>query len=77
TNPPRDSPSLVESSEKGSTNSERGHPVAPMSRPVKTAYLVPGPDAEVLGELPQGVVNTITSEVETVHQVVFLSQYPR
>ncbi len=57
---PRDSPSLVDSSEEGSTDSELGHLVAPVSRPLETSCLVPGRDAEVLGDLPQEVVNTIT-----------------
>ncbi len=50
---PRDSPSLADSSEEGSTASETGHPVAPASRPLETSCLVPGRDAEVLGDLPQ------------------------
>ncbi len=58
---PRDSPSLADSSEEGSTDSEMGHLVAPASRPLETSCLVPGWDAEVLGDLPQEVVDTITS----------------
>ncbi len=58
---PRESPSLADSSEEGSTSSETGHPVAPASRPLETSCLVPGWDAEVLGELPQEGVYTITS----------------
>ncbi len=58
---PRDSPSLADSSEEGSTASEMGHPVAPASRPLETSCLVPGWDAEVLGDLPQEGVYTITS----------------
>ncbi len=58
---PHDSPSLADSSEEGSTASETGHPVAPASRPLETSYLVPGRDAEVLGDLPQEVDYTITS----------------
>ncbi len=50
---PRDSPSLEDSSEEGSTDSETGHLVAPTSRPLETSCLVPGRDAEVLGDLPQ------------------------
>ncbi len=38
-----------------------GHPLAPTSRPLEASYLVPGQDAEVLGGLPQSVVDTITS----------------
>ncbi len=39
-----------------------GHLVAPASRPLETSCLkVPKRDAEVLGDLPQEVVNTITS----------------
>ncbi len=38
-----------------------GHPVAPTSRPLETSCLVPGRDAEVLGDLPQEVVDTITT----------------
>ncbi|KAL0190080.1 hypothetical protein M9458_017179, partial [Cirrhinus mrigala] len=52
--------SLADSSEEGSTDSERGHPMAPTSRPLETTCLVPGWDAEVLGDLPQGVVDTTT-----------------
>ncbi len=58
---PRDSPSLADSSEEGSTDSETGHLMAPSSRPLETSCLVPGRDAEVLGDLPQEVVDTITS----------------
>ncbi len=36
---PRDSPSLADSSEEGSTASETGHPVAPSSRPLETSCL--------------------------------------
>ncbi len=58
---PRDSPSLADSSEEGSTASQTGHPVAPVSRPLETSCLVPGRDAEFLGDLPQEGVYTITS----------------
>ncbi len=58
---PRYSPSLADSSEEGSTDSETGHLMAPASRPLETSCLVPGWDAEVLGDLPQEVVDTITS----------------
>ncbi len=58
---PRDSPSLADSSEEGSTDSETGHLVAPASRPLENSCLVPGWDAEVLGDLPQEGVYTITS----------------
>ncbi len=57
---PRDSPSLADSSEEGSTDSEMGHLVAPTSRPLETSCLVHGRDAEILGDLPQEVVGTIT-----------------
>ncbi len=58
---PCDSPSLADSSEEGSTDSETGHLMAPASRPLETSCLVPRRDAEVLGDLPQEVVDTITS----------------
>ncbi len=63
---PRDSPSLADSSEEGSTDSETGHLMAPASRPLETSGLVPRRDAEVLGDLTQKkkkkkVVDTITS----------------
>ncbi len=58
---PRDSSSLADSSEEGSTDSETGHLMAPASRPLETSCLVPRRDAEVLGDLPQEVVDTITS----------------
>ncbi len=58
---PRDSPSLADSSEEGSTDSEMGHLMAPTSRPLETSCLVPRWDAEVLSDLPQEVVDTITS----------------
>ncbi len=58
---PRDSPSLADSFEEGSTDSETGHLVAPASRPLETSCLVPGRDVKVLGDLPQEVVDTITS----------------
>ncbi len=58
---PRDSPSLADSSEEGSTDSETGHLMAPASRPLETSCLVPRRDAEVLGDLAQEVVDTITS----------------
>ncbi len=61
THAPRDSPSLASSSEKGPSFSETGHPLAPTSRPLETPCLVPGRDAEVLGDLPPEVLNTISS----------------
>ncbi len=61
THAPRDSPSLASSSEKGPSFSETGHPLAPASRPLETPCLVPGRDAEVLGDLPPEVLNTIAS----------------
>ncbi len=57
---PRDSPSLADSSQEGSTDSETGHLMAPASRPLETSCLVPRRDAEVLSDLPQEVVDTIT-----------------
>ncbi len=60
TDAPCDSPSLADSSEEGSIDSEMGHPMAPASRPLETSCLVPGWDAEVLGDLLQEVVDTIT-----------------
>ncbi len=57
---PRDSPSLADFSEEGSTDSETGHLMAPASRPLETSCLVPRRVAEVLGDLPQEVVDTIT-----------------
>ncbi len=53
--------SLASSSEKGPSFSETGHPLAPASRPLETPCLVPGRDAEVLGDLPPEVLNTIAS----------------
>ncbi len=61
THAPRDSPSLADSSEEGSAFSETGHPLAPASRLVETPCVVPGQDAEVLGDLPQEVALTIAS----------------
>ncbi len=61
TDAPRDSPSLTNSSEEGSTFSERGHPLAPAPRLVESPRMVLGRDAEVLSGLPPAVVNTITS----------------
>ncbi len=61
TDAPRDSPSLANSSEEGSTFSERGHPLAPAPRLVESPRMVRGRDAEVLSGLPPAVVNTITS----------------
>ncbi len=61
THAPRDSPSLASSSEEGPSFSETGHPLAPASRPLETPCLVPGRDAEVLGDLPPEVLNTIAS----------------
>ena len=58
---PRDSPSLAHSSEEGPSFSETGHSLAPASRPLETPCLVPGRDAEVLGDLPPEVLNTIAS----------------
>ncbi len=57
---PRADASLADSSEEGSTDSETGHLLAPASRPLETSCLVPGRDVEVLGDLPQEVVDTIT-----------------
>ncbi len=61
THAPRDSPSLADSSEEGSAFSETGHPLAPTSRLVETPCVVPGRDAEVLGDLLQEVALTIAS----------------
>ncbi len=61
THAPRNSPSLASSSEKGPSFSETGHPLAPASRPLETPCLVPGWDAELLGDLPPEVLNTIAS----------------
>ncbi len=61
TDAPRDSPILANSSEEGSTFSERGHPLAPTPRLVESPRMVLGRDAEVLSGLPPAVVNTITS----------------
>ncbi len=61
THAPRDSPSLADYSEEGSAFSETGHPPAPASRLVETPCVVPGRDAEVLGDLPQEVALTIAS----------------
>ncbi len=61
THAPRDSPSLADSSEEGSAFSETGHPLAPTSGPVETPRMVPGCDAEVLGDLPQEIALTIAS----------------
>ncbi len=61
THAPRDSPSLADSSEEGSTFSETGHPLAPAFRLVETSCVVPGWDAEVLGDLPQEVALTMAS----------------
>ncbi len=61
THAPRDNPSLADSSEEGSAFSETGHPLAPASRLVETQCVVPGRDAEVLGDLPQEVALTISS----------------
>ncbi len=58
---PELSPSLADSSEERSAFSETGHPLAPTSGPVETPRVVPGWDAEVLGDLPQEVVLTIAS----------------
>ncbi len=54
-------PSLANSSEEGSTFSERGHPLAPAPRLVESPRMVLGRDAEVLSGLPPAVVNTIAS----------------
>ncbi len=61
TDAPRDSPSLANSSEEGSTFSERGDPLAPAPRLVESPRMVLGRDAEVLSGLPPAVANTITS----------------
>ncbi len=61
TDAPRDSPSLANSSEEGSTFSERGHPLAPAPRLVEPPRMVLGWDVEVLSGLPPAVVNTVTS----------------
>ncbi len=68
THAPRDSPSLADSSEEGSAFSEMGHPPAPASRLVETPCVVPGWDAEVLGDLPQEVALTIAFSTSTVHK---------
>ncbi len=47
--------------DEGSAFSEMGHPLAPVYGPVETPRMVPGWDAEVLGDLPQEVSLTIAS----------------
>ncbi|XDV29214.1 hypothetical protein PO909_032357 [Leuciscus waleckii] len=71
TDAPLDSPSLADSSQGGPPLSETGHHVAPASRPLETPCLVPERDTEVLGDLPQAVVDTITSvrEPSTRHSL--------
>ncbi len=54
-------PPSADSYEERSTDSETGHLVTPASRPLETSCLVPGRDAEFLVDLPQEVVDTITS----------------
>ncbi len=62
THAPRDSEaSLADSSEEESNFLETGHPLAPVSRLVETSRVVPGWDAELLGDLPQEVALTIAS----------------
>ncbi len=48
-------PPPADSSEEGSGFLETGHPLAPASRFVETSCVVPGRDADVLGDLPQEV----------------------
>ncbi len=55
---PRDSPSLADSPEEEASDSEMGHLMAPASRSLETSCLIPGRDREVLGDLPQEVVDT-------------------
>ncbi len=43
------------------SSGETGHPLAPESRPLEASCLVPGLGSEVLGDLAQWVVDTITS----------------
>ncbi len=59
---PCNSPSLMYSSEEGSTFSVTKHPVALASGSLETPCLVPGWDTEVLGDLPQDVADTFTLE---------------
>ncbi len=54
-------PPLANSSEEGSAFSETGHPLAPASRLLETPSVVPGWEAEVLGDLHQEVALTIAS----------------
>ncbi len=82
---PRDRPSLADSSEEGSTDSETGHLLATASRPLETSCLVPGWDVEVLVDQPQEVVHhhfgestvyeiCLHLEVEPVRGMVLFSQ---
>ncbi len=61
TDAPRNSIPLAHSSVERSTFSETGHSLAPASRSVEPPRVVPRWDAEVLGDLPQAVADTITS----------------
>ncbi len=61
THAPRDSPPWPIPLRKGLPFLETGHPLAPASGPVETPRMVPGWDAEVLGDLPQEVALTIAS----------------
>ncbi|KAL0195560.1 hypothetical protein M9458_009132, partial [Cirrhinus mrigala] len=59
TNPPRDSPSLADSSKEGTTDSEREHPVAPASKPLETACLPPGRTQSFQVTCPKGYAYTL------------------
>ncbi len=60
THAPRDSPSLVHSSEEGPPFSGARHHMAPASRSVEPPCVAPGRNAADLRGLPQAVVDTIT-----------------
>ncbi|KAI2647963.1 enzymatic polyprotein [Labeo rohita] len=57
---PRDSPSLEDSPEEGSSFSGDGHNLAPASRPLEPPCVASGRDPADLTGLPQAVINTIT-----------------
>ncbi len=54
--------------DEGSAFSEMGHPLAPVYGPVETPRMVPGWDAEVLGEPTPGGITHYRFSTRTVHK---------
>ncbi len=77
THAPRDSPSLVDSSEEGSAFSETGHPLAPVPWTGCRGFRRPIPGSSSHYHFTTSTVHKtdLFAEVKAVHRIVFLSPW--